>query len=391
MRKFLISLYHYLWALGSSLFYGFPSQKLIVIGVTGTKGKTTVVDLIAAILREDRKKVIVSSTLHFTVGNNETRNLLKMTMPGRSFLQALLARGVAEGCTHAVIEMTSEGARQHRHRFIALDALVVTNISPEHIESHGSYGEYLAAKRSIVKSLAHSSKKQRILVMNGDDKEKETFLSLPIPTKISFSSADPFPYETILPGKMNKMNILAAAAVTRTLGVGEETIKNAVRKFSGIRGRMEEIPNNRDIRIYVDYAHTADSLAAAYQAAGVGEKICVLGSCGGGRDRWKRTAMARVAHEHCRDIIFTNEDPYDEDPQVIIDEMAAALPANSYTVIFDRREAIKEALTRAHEKDTIMITGKGTDPFIMGREGTKTPWDDASVVREELQKLNTHE
>ena len=286
--------------------------------------------------------------------------------------------------------MSSEGARQHRDRFIALDALVVTNISPEHIGSHGSYEHYLAAKRSIAEGLTHSAKKERILVMNADDKEKDTFLSLPIPTKVTFSSADPFPYETVLPGAMNRINILAAAAVTRALGVREETIKNAIKNFRGVRGRMEAIPNNRGIRIYVDYAHTADSLSAAYQAAGPGEKICVLGACGGGRDRWKRPQMARVAEEHCRDIIFTNEDPYDESPQAIIEEMAVALPPDSYTIILDRRGAIKEALTRAHERDTVMITGKGTDPFIMGQKGTKIPWDDATVVREELQKLNDH-
>jgi len=389
MRNFFISLYHYLWALGSALYYGFPSRKLIVIGVTGTKGKTTVTDLVAAILREDGKKVVVSSTLHFTVGDDEQRNLLKMTMPGRSFLQSLLARGVHEGCTHAVIEMSSEGARQYRHRFIALDALVVTNISPEHIESHGSYENYLAAKRSIALALAHSSKKHRVLVVNDDDSEKETFLSLPIPTKVTFSDNDPFPYDTILPGAMNRMNIRAAARVTHTLGVSEETIKSAIKKFRGVRGRMEAIENRRGIRIYVDYAHTKDSLAAAYQAAGAGEKVCVLGSCGGGRDKWKRKEMAEVAHEYCRDIILTNEDPYDEDPQAIITEMAEALPSGSYTIVLDRRAAIRAAILKAKERDTLMITGKGTDPFIMGPHGTKEPWDDATVVREELEKLNT--
>lgn len=382
------SIYHYLFAFFSALWYGFPSRKLTVIGVTGTKGKTTVVDIIASILREDKKKVIVSSTLHFMVGNDETRNLLKMSMPGRAFLQSLLAKGVEEGCTHAVIEMTSEGARQHRHRFIDMDALVVTNIAPEHIESHGSYEAYLAAKKSIAESLARSSKQIRTIVVNADDKEKNTFLSVAIPHKITFSLNDPFPYKTNLPGDMNKMNILAAAAATRAIGVSEETISRAVENFSGVRGRMERISNTRGITIYVDYAHTAESLTAAYKAAGAGPKICVLGSCGGGRDRWKRPELARIAHAECRDVILTNEDPYDEDPRAIVDEMAAALPKDSYTILLDRRQAIHEALTRAHSGDTVIITGKGTDPFIMGAKGSKTPWDDASVVREELQKVH---
>jgi len=381
------SLYHYLFALGGALWYRFPASRLTVIGVTGTKGKSTVVELIAAMLAEAGKQSVVSSTVHFSVGGKDERNLTKMSMPGRAFMQRLLARGLADGCTHAVIEMTSEGARQYRHRFIPLDVLVVTNIAPEHIESHGSYENYRASKINIAREFARSSKQPRTLIVNRNDKEKEKFLALPIPNKVEVSIDDPFPYSTALPGAMNRFNILAAAAAARAVGITDEQIARAVEKFRGMRGRMESIENKRGIRIYVDYAHTADSLAAAYEAAGAGRTICVLGSCGGGRDRWKRPLMARVAHEHCEKIIFTNEDPYDEDPEAIIAEMAAALPKDSYRSIIDRREAIRTALAEAQGGDTVMITGKGTDPFIMGPKGSKIPWDDAGVVREELKKL----
>ncbi len=386
MKK-LISIYHYLWALGAALWYRSPAQKLFIIGVTGTKGKSTVVDIVAAILAEAGKKSVVSSTVHFSIAGKSERNLTKMSMPGKGYLQRLLAQGLKEGCTHAVIEMTSEGARQHRHRFIPLDVLVVTNISPEHIESHGSYENYLAAKVSIAQELERSTKPHRTLIVNRDDKEKSPFLSLSIPQKIEVGVKDAFPYSTTLPGEMNRFNILIAAAAARAVGISEEIIATAIQKFHGVRGRMERIENNRGISIYVDYAHTADSLRAAYEAAGRGPKLCVLGSCGGGRDVWKRPVMAQVAHEYCEKIIFTNEDPYDEDPEAIIHDMSSALPHDASRSILDRREAIRTALREARQGDIVIITGKGTDPYIMGPRGTKIPWDDATVVREELQAL----
>jgi len=386
MKK-LLSPYHYLWALGAALWYRFPARKLVVIGVTGTKGKSTVVDLIAVILAEAGKKSIVSGTVRFAVGEKSERNMLKMSMPGKGYLQKLLRKGVTEGCTHAVIEMTSEGARQHRNRFIPLDVLVVTNIAPEHIESHGSYEKYLASKVKIARALESSQKEPRTLIVNRDDKEKNAFLTLSVPQKIEVSVHDPFPYSTKLPGEMNRFNILIAAAAARAVGISEETIAQAIAKFQGVRGRMESIENNRNITIYVDYAHTADSLRAAYEAAGAGPKVCVLGSCGGGRDAWKRPLMAQVAHEYCEKIIFTNEDPYDEDPEAIIRDMSSALPEGSFRSILDRREAIRTALTEAGQGSTVMITGKGTDPCICGSRGSQTPWDDATVVREELHAL----
>ncbi len=389
------SLYHSLWALAGALWYRFPASQLTVIGVTGTKGKSTVVDLIDAMLTEAGKKTIVSSTVHFAIAGNSDRNLTKMSMPGKAYLQRLLARGLKAGCTHAVIEMTSEGARQHRHRFIPLNVLVVTNISPEHIESHGSFEKYLESKVGIARELAspagrlaNSHKQNRTLIVNRDDKDRGAFLSLPIPNKVEVSVNDPFPYSTMLPGAMNRFNILAAAAAARAVGITEEHITKAVEKFRGVRGRMESIENNRGISIYVDYAHTADSLRAAYEAAGHGPKICVLGSCGGGRDKWKRPLMAKVAREYCDTIIFTNEDPYDEDPESIISDMSSAIPEGSYHIVLDRREAIREALTRAQQGDTVMITGKGTDPFIMGPQESKIPWDDATIVREELKTIH---
>ncbi|OYV26539.1 MAG: hypothetical protein B7W98_03065, partial [Parcubacteria group bacterium 20-58-5] len=136
----------------------------------------------------------------------------------------------------------------------------------------------------------------------------------------------------------------------------------------------------------VDYAHTPDSLQALYDAFPNRRKICVLGNTGGGRDTWKRPAMGKIADEACAEVFLTNEDPYDEDPKQIVDAMAAGM-ARTPQIIMDRREAIRAALRAARAGDAVLISGKGTDPFIMGAHGTKEPWSDASVVREELEKL----
>jgi UDP-N-acetylmuramoyl-L-alanyl-D-glutamate--2,6-diaminopimelate ligase len=177
---------------------------------------------------------------------------------------------------------------------------------------------------------------------------------------------------------------------------------------SEIPGRVESVKNNLGFEIIVDYAHTPDSLKALYEAfspenpptiLGVsGQKtnkklICVLGNTGGGRDIWKRPEMGKIADQYCEEIILTNEDPYDEDPRKIVDEMAVVIDKKKLTIEMDRREAIKLAIKKAEEESevnqnnvVVLITGKGTDPYIMEANGKKTPWSDKKVVEEELKK-----
>jgi UDP-N-acetylmuramoyl-L-alanyl-D-glutamate--2,6-diaminopimelate ligase len=137
----------------------------------------------------------------------------------------------------------------------------------------------------------------------------------------------------------------------------------------------------------VDYAHTDDSLRKLYETFPTSRKIAVLGSTGGGRDSWKRPVLGKIADEYCDEIIITNEDPYDEDPMKIINEVASGMEKHDPTIILDRREAIAKALSLANKGDTVLISGKGTDPYIMGPNGTKIPWDDATVAKEELEKM----
>jgi UDP-N-acetylmuramoyl-L-alanyl-D-glutamate--2,6-diaminopimelate ligase len=280
----LRAIYHYLLALAGAVIYRFPSRQLYIVGVTGTKGKTSVTEMVNTIWEEAGYKTALSSTLRFKLAGDSERNVRKMSMPGRFFLQHFLRQAVQAGCTHAVIEMTSEGAKQFRHKFIALDALIFTNLAPEHIESHGSYEKYREAKLSIARALEQSSKPNKVIIANGDDKEAPKFLAINVPNKISYALAQAEPYMRQLPGDFNTYNWLAAISLAKYIGIDESTIRRAVSKFGGIRGRMESVIKE-PFEVVVDYAHTPESLTQAYQALGNKKKICILGSCGGGRDQ----------------------------------------------------------------------------------------------------------
>lgn len=446
-------MYHFGLSLAGALIYRFPSRHIIVVGVTGTKGKSTTTEILYHIFKAAGYKVALQNTIHFIVGEKEERNLYKMTMPGRFFIQHFLRRAVSEGCQVAILEMSSEGAKQYRHKFIDLDALVFTNLSPEHIESHGSYEKYVEAKLSIAKMLVTrvgdksspkvlgSLRSTRLfsktshqlesgffeetllpgnaVIANQDDNESEKFFELEIENKIPYSLKDAqnikstnegssfefggVKFETKIPGLFNVSNMLGAIKCAKHFGVKLEDAKKGLESMNKIRGRMEKVDEGQGFEVVVDYAHTADSLRAIYSTYKDFHTICILGNTGGGRDKWKRPEMAKVADEYCSEVILTNEDPYDEDPVQIINEMKVGIKNKPLQIILDRRDAIREALERAkvlasttadkqavsdNKAVAVLITGKGTDPYIMGPNGSKTPWDDAKVVREELQKIN---
>jgi UDP-N-acetylmuramoyl-L-alanyl-D-glutamate--2,6-diaminopimelate ligase len=403
-------IYHFLLAVLAVFIYRFPSKKINVIAVTGTKGKTTVVELINAILEENDHKTALASTLRFKIGDKSERNKYKMTLRGRFFIQRFLRKAVKANCTYAIIEMTSESVKQSRHRFIDFNSLIFTNITPEHIESHGSFEKYLEAKLKLKDSLDNSPKKNTAVVANIDDKHGKDFLNVKHAKKIPFSLKDiefstspnglDLVYKKIsihskLEGEFNVQNILAAIKLAEHLEVSLDVIKTGIENVSIIRGRVEHINIGQAFDVVVDYAHTPDSLEKLYKTFDSKKKICVLGNTGGGRDTWKRPEMGRIAEEYCDTVILTNEDPYDESPMKILSDMKEGMQKNNARaplIIIDRREAIHEAFKLAKETfnqtDTmVLISGKGTDPYIMEAKGKKTPWDDASVAKEELGKM----
>jgi UDP-N-acetylmuramoyl-L-alanyl-D-glutamate--2,6-diaminopimelate ligase len=408
-------LYHRTLAFLMALSYGFPARKLIVIGITGTKGKSTTADMLFAILRNAGHHTALISTIRFAIDEESEPNRYKMTLQGRGFAQAFMRKALKAGCTHLVIELTSESVLQYRHWFLSLDGLIVTNIQREHIESHGSFEKYVAAKGVIVDTLVHSPKCTRILVANEDIPESRAFLSTKVSRAIGFSERElehisrddrsirfdyaGVPFTISLPGTFNAMNALAAVKLAAAFGVSLTSSAEALATLAPVKGRVERIEAGQDFIVIVDYAHTPDSLQALYSAFPTQKKICVLGNTGGGRDTWKRPLMGKIADETCDTVILTNEDPYDEDPRGIIDAMTVDMKRTPL-IIMDRRDAIRESLRLAlnlspldsargtrNQDVAVLISGKGTDPYIMGPHGLKTPWSDAQVVREELERL----
>lgn len=400
--------YHYTLSYLADLIYKHPSREITVIGVTGTKGKSSVTEILTRILETEGYTVASLSTIQFKIGDTVESNLYKMTMPGRFFVQRFLRRAVTAGCTHAIVEITSEGTKQFRHQFLELDALIFTNLTPEHIESHGSFEKYKQAKLAIASRVEKSIKRPRYIVANVDDEHCPDFLNFAVENKIPYSLKDLSLYSlhrdsvslvfgdtTIrvpLIGLFNVYNILAAITLARALGISLNTIDKALRNIPPIAGRVEQFSSARNsqkqITAVVDYAHTPDSLEKLYQAFPDTYKVCVLGNTGGGRDSWKRPEMGTIADKYCDQIILTNEDPYDENPRSIVEQMAKGVSnKEKLEIIMDRRQAIAAALEKAPTNSYVLISGKGTDPYIMGPNGTKTPWSDAQVVKEELAAL----
>lgn len=405
--KALQPYYHYTLALLGAICYGFPSRNITVIAITGTKGKSTVTELVAAMLRADGKSVASLSTIQFTYGEKKEPNLYKMTMPGRFFVHKFLRQAVNEGCTYAVMEMTSEGAKLYRHKFVEINALVFTNLSPEHIESHGSFANYKAAKLRLAQAVATSKKRPRVLVANVDDEHGADFLDFPAENKVSYSLKDlslhilhkdgvslVFGDTTVrvpLVGLFNVYNTLAAIKLVQQYGVSLDSVVKAMRDLPAIAGRVEHFETKKGAKKHVtaivDYAHTVDSLEKLYQAFPERSKTCVLGNTGGGRDTWKRPEMAAIAEKYCDHIVLTDEDPYDEDPRKIIADMEKGIEnKNKVTVIMDRKEAIREAVRLTPTDGYVIVSGKGTDPYIMRANGSREPWSDAAVVKDILRE-----
>jgi len=394
--------------------YRFPSRRLKVIGVTGTNGKSTVVELADRILEEAGYKVASVSSIKFKLGPKEWKNDLKMTMPGRLKLQKFLRKAVNNGCQYAVLEVTSEGILQYRHRFINFDIAVFTNLSPEHIERHGSFEKYREAKGELFRAA------KKVHIINLDDKSAEYFLQIPAIEKISYGikqNVGAQNYKFIkasnielskkgveftigntkfclnLIGEFNVYNALAAVCVGISQGIDLGICKRALEKIRLIPGRMEMVIA-KPFKVYVDYAHTPDSLRKVYETLinlkpkiknQEPKMICVLGACGGGRDKWKRPVLGKLASMYCDKVIITNEDPYDEDPMEIINQVAEGAEGKAEKVL-DRKRAIREAIKMAKTGDVVVITGKGLEPWMCIAGGKKIPWDDRKIAQDEFKR-----
>lgn len=430
LKKFistdLINLYHLLLAYIADLYYFKPSKKLIVIGVTGTNGKTTVTNLISWILQSTGKKTASTSTAQFFINGKAWLNNLKMTMPGRFYLQKFLASAVKENCQYAIIETSSEGIKQNRHKTINYDGVVFTNLTPEHIEAHGSFENYRATKLKLWHHLINSKIKkiankkiEKFSVINSDSIQAPYFLQIPKITHTRYGIDLPADYsadnieindegskfivhesasdQTVtitskLPGKVNIYNLLAAISCCRKLNITLDDCAQAIKSYPGTPGRFEFISTNKPFDVMVDYAHEPEAMTKLYETLlpyAYTRIIHVLGSCGGGRDQNRRPVLGKIAGENANIVIVTNEDPYDDNPQQIINEVVAgvkqtAIDEENIIVIEDREQAIKQALDIANPNDLVLITGKGAEQWMCLANNVKIPWDDREVVKKLL-------
>ena len=363
--EFFQPAYHYLLAFSAALFYGFPSRQIIVIGVTGTKGKTTTCNLIHHILNSSGYKTGLSTTINFKIGDEEWKNDLKQTMPGRFYLQKLLSRMVKAGCQYAVIETSSEGIVQYRHRFIDYDAAVFLNLSPEHLERHKGFENYRRAKVELFRKIAR--KRNSAAIYNFDDEHVIHFIKPKAAKKYGYTivgkrqlsvadyrldyelritdckfksdgtefKANGYNFKTNLIGEFNIYNIAAAICAALSQNIPIEQIQKSLLSFRPVAGRMEVVNMGQNFSVIVDYAHEPKSLESVYKAV-VDSKlktqnsklICLLGAAGGGRDKWKRPEMGKISAQYCDEIILTNEDPYDESPIEILNQIEEGIRAN---------------------------------------------------------------
>ncbi|MFA6255336.1 MAG: UDP-N-acetylmuramyl-tripeptide synthetase [Patescibacteria group bacterium] len=426
--KPFIKAYHYTLAIAANFFYGSPSDKLIVIGVTGTSGKSSVVYLITKILEKAGYKVGAASTFFFQVDRKEWLNNKKMTMVGRLALQKLIKQMVKFNCQYAVIETTSQGIEQFRHLGINYDILVFTNLYPEHIEAHGGFANYKNAKLKLFKKLKNDSPKlisgqkiKKTIIANLDDENVNDFLNNWAEEKLVFTltnkstnqgrviraenqkvTADGIEFvidrqifEFKLFGQHNIYNSLAAITIGLSQGLSLASMAKSLGTIEGIPGRIEFISEGQAFKIIVDYAYEPKAVGALYDIVKLiphQKVIQVLGSTGGGRDIARRPKLGQLAGQKADLVIVTNEDPYDDDPQTIIDQVAAGAIEEGKIInqnlfkILDRREAISKALSLAGPDDLVLITGKGCEQaMVVGDKNI--PWDDRAIVREELKKL----
>lgn len=419
--SFLIAFYHWFLAIFSSLLYGFPSNKMIVIGVTGTAGKSTVVNLIGPILEKAGYVVGWTTTFNFKIKDKEWVNKEKMTMLGRFSLQKLLKQMVKKGCQYAIIETTSQGIKQFRHLGINYDIGIFTGLAKEHLESHGGWEKYRQAKEKLFKHISQSKEKiinnKKIFktsIVNLDDPNWSYFSKYPVKNKYGYTlnenkkekgikiikaekiktgvTGSEFEvlskhFKINLLGKFNINNSLAAISLALTQNIELEICQEQLKRIKKIPGRME-ILIKEPFTVIVDYAHTPDSLEKVFKTIDYlkkGQLISVIGSAGGGRDKWKRPVIGELAAKYSDQIIITNEDPYNEDPEKIIQEIAQGIKQKNFYQILDRKKAIAKSIALAQTGDVVVISGKGCEPWIIKADNKKITWDDREIVKEILK------
>lgn len=410
-----------------SIYFHHPSRDLIVVGITGTAGKSSTTQMLAHILNMNGIKAGFVTTVGFSDGDNFYINKHGLSMPGRFLLQKSLRQIKDKGCKVAIVEATSEGLAQNRHVAIDFDICLLTNLAEAHLDSHGGFENYKNAKLKLFKALAKSKKKpffdkKMIGVLSGE--HAETFLNIQVGfrfvvieenTPISLPADEFFVVSNIsedrdgkisftlgqttfrmpVVGTFNTKNASLAASAATFLGVSFEDSAKALEEFKGSAGRMQEIRNDLGFKVFLDYAPEPlgmKNALEAIQSIPHNRIIHVFGSTGGHRDIKKRFDFGKISAKYSNVIVITNDDVYDSIPMDIIKNVKEGIDTadekkvNEVIIIPDRAEAIKEAIKIAQPRDIVIFTGKGSEQFLVLPQNQRIPWDEASVIHQAIQE-----
>lgn len=389
------------YALMCANYYGNCHRKLKMIGVTGTNGKTTTTFIIKKILEENGYKVGVIGTVNVMIGNEKYPS--DYTTPNPSVLHRYLYMMKMAGCDVCIIEASSQALSQERTYGIHFDIGVFTNLTREHLDYHGSMEKYAEAKAILMQNSS-------VCIINADDSCAEMMKRNAAEKVVTYAidgNADikaenvklnhggvvytlacesgryEIAYDVI--GKFSVYNSLAALAVGIVMKADMKRAVRAVAEMKTVRGRIEKIPNNRNIHILIDFAHTPDSLENVLKTVRniYDKRIITVFGCGGDRDRTKRPLMGRIACKYSDLVYVTSDNPRTEDPERIIDDIVGDIDKNNYIRTADRTQAIKAAIVEAEPGDTVLIAGKGHERYqILGTE--KIHYDEREIVKQIL-------
>ncbi len=409
--------YHKCMAVLAALLYRFPAKGMVVIGVTGTKGKTTTCNMIHQIFTQAGQRAGLLTTVNFKIGEREESNLFKQSTLSPFQLQRKIRDMAAARCEVLVLEVTSHALIQQRVWGINFDTAVFTNLAQDHLDYHETMDEYMKAKGKLFAMLNVSSRKPgvaKVSVINKDDAASDYFGKFPSDQQFEYGilkgtyvgrNLEARPNGTLftfripngeaqidlkIPGRMNVYNALAAATVATAHRINLATIKTALESMVPVQGRIEVIQEGQPFTVVVDYAHTEDSLdqvLSMFRELTQGKLIVVFGATGD-RDKTKRPKMGAVAHKYADTIVLTDDDPYTEDHLEIARMVREGIPreeSHGFWQVLDRREAIHLALSLAKAGDTVVVAGKGAEEFqVVGKQ--HIPHDDRRVVREYLSR-----
>lgn len=446
LPKKVYNLKHLFLAWYGAYKFDFPSEEIFVIGITGTSGKSSTTYFLRQLLESQGFKVGSLSTIDFYIGGEEQLNDQKMTMLGRYKIQEYLRQMVEKGCDIAIVETTSEGYVQYRHVGINYDMMLLTNLYPEHIDSHGSFENYKNAKRGIFRYVAKRKRKSlkqlkkstlenvfgkrgedipKIAIANGNIEQADEFLEPNFEEKMAFGNGkekffvtdqsilreqitdiqsdasglhfdlNDTRFDVPLYGEHNVLNVALALLVVQRLGADLKKLSEDAKKLKGPQGRLEFIDEAQPygFQVIVDYAFEPVAMKKLYEVVKtIAPKriLHVFGSTGGGRDVSRRFSVGEYVGQHADICIVTDEDPYDDDPMEIINDVAGAVEKTGKVEgknlfrILSRQEAIQKVIELSEPGDLLLLTGKGSEQAMVVK-GEMVPWDDRQEVRRAIE------